>query len=438
MHYTVMQFGEGNFMRSFFDWMLQRICIATGAEHKVFLVQPIPNGRVKEIVDAGEYHVLLKGFEDGEYKELLEPVSVIAGGANPFVRGGLEAMLAAALSPELRVVTSNTTEAGIFFEERTEPHNFPSLLAAALHARAKKDLPPLHILPMELIENNGETLKTCVGQYGRLRGYEPLFFSYLDSCIFYDTLVDRIVPGFPAKDAPDIFRRLGKEDHNLTMGELFHLFVIQGNAAILDVLPFHKAGLNVIVTADKLPFYRERKVRILNGVHTASAPVSLLAGVEHVKDFVKDERFVPMLRKLVHDEIVPAFSDDPEAHRYGDDVLERFGNPALEHSFRSIALNSVAKSNTRLRPTLEGYFAKFGELPPTLVECIASMCSFYDCDGIRELPHGPFVLADFDQIKGRTVPKMVDSFFPGLDLPLREALIRKLEYARKVQGEKGV
>lgn len=431
MNYTVMQFGEGNFIRSFFDWMLQRIADATGEGHKVFLVQPISNGRVKELVEAGEYRVLLKGFDEGEYKELLEPVSVIAGGANPFERGGMEALLDAALSPDLRVVTSNTTEAGIFFEERMDPHNFPSLLAAVLRARAKKAMSPLHILPLELIENNGATLKRCVEQYGRLWGCEPAFFSYLDSCAFYDTLVDRIVPGFPAKDAPEIFRRLGKEDHNLTMGEFFHLFVIQGDKTILDVLPFHKAGLNVIVTADKLPFYRERKVRILNGVHTASVPVALLAGVELVKDFVKDERFAPMLRKLVHDEIVPAFSDDPEAHRYGDDVLERFSNPALEHSFRSIALNSVAKSNTRLRPTLEGYFEKFGELPTTLVECIAAMISFYDCDGVRELPKGPFVLADFSRIKGRTVPKMVDSFFPGLDLPLRDALIRKLEHAGK-------
>ena len=431
MNYTVMQFGEGNFIRSFFDWMLQCISDATGEENKVFLVQPISNGKVKEIVEAGEYHVLLKGFEEGEYKELLESVSVIAGGVNPFERGGLEALLNAALSPDLRVVTSNTTEAGIFFEERMEPHNFPSLLTAVLRARAKEGLPPLHILPLELIENNGTTLRRCLEQYGRLWGYESAFFSYLESCAFYDTLVDRIVPGFPAKDVPEIFRRLGKEDHNLTMGELFHLFVIQGDKAILDVLPFHKAGLNVIVTADKLPFYRERKVRILNGVHTASVPVGLLAGVELVKDFVKDERFAPMLRRLVHDEIVPAFSDDQEAHRYGDDVLERFSNPALEHSFRSIALNSVAKSNTRLRPTLEGYFEKFGELPQTLLECIAAMFSFYDCDGVRELPKGPFVLADLPRIKGRTVPKMVDSFFPGLNLPLREALIRKMEYARK-------
>ena len=431
MNYTVMQFGEGNFIRSFFDWMLKRITDATGEEHKVFLVQPISNGRVKEIVEAGEYHVLLKGFEAGEYKEVLESVPVIAGGVNPFERGGMKALLDAALSPELRVVTSNTTEAGIFFEEKMEPHNFPSLLAAVLRARAKEGAPPLHILPLELIESNGTALKKCVEQYGRLWGCEPVFFSYLDSCTFYDTLVDRIVPGFPAKDAPEIFRRLGKEDHNLAMGELFHLFVIQGDKAILDVLPFHKAGLNVIVTADKLPFYRDRKVRILNGVHTASVPVGLLAGVELVKDFVKDERFAPMLRRLVHDEIVPAFSDDQEAHRYGDDVRERFSNPALEHAFRSIALNSVAKSNTRLRPTLEGYFEKFGELPQTLVECIAAMFSFYDCDGVKELPKGPFVLADFSRIKGRTVSKMVDSFFPGLDLPLREALIRKLEYARK-------
>lgn len=431
MNYTVLQFGEGNFIRAFFDWMLQKIEDTTGEKHTVFLVQPIDRGRVEEIVDAGEYHVLLRGYQEGEYREILDPVRVVAGGCNPFTPEGLKAMLEAAMSPDLRVVTSNTTEAGIFYEEKGVPHNYPSLLAAALEKRAGAGLPPLFIIPLELIENNGAALKDCLEKYGRLWNYGPAYFRYLEACTFYDTLVDRIVTGFPSKESAEVFRKIGREDRNVTAGELFHLFVLQGDKSILDVLPFQKAGLNAVVTGDRLSFYRDRKVRVLNGVHTASVPVALLAGVEYVKDFVEDERFAPRLRSLVHDEIVPAFSDDAEAHQYGDDVLERFRNPALEHAFRSIALNSVAKSNTRLRPTLEGYFEKFGELPPVLTECIAAMTELYDCDGVKELPGGPLELSDFRQLRGRSLGEMTDSFFPGLAPSLRSALLARLGELRE-------
>ena len=432
MDYTVLQFGEGNFIRAFFDWMLERIAAATGEKHAVFLVQPIAQGHVDELVRAGTYSVLLRGFRNGNYEESLESIDVIRGGCNPFEGDGMSSMLAAALSPSLKVVTSNTTEAGIFFEEHPKPHNYPSLLTAVLRERSAAALPPLSIMPLELIENNGQALKACIERYARLWKYDDAFFDYLDACRFYDTLVDRIVPGFPAKEAPELCRKLGKEDPFITSGELFHLFVIQGGREILDVLPFHKADLNVIVTGDKLGFYRDRKVRILNGVHTASVPVALLNGIEYVRDFVEDPRFAPRLQSLVHDEIVPAFSDDAEAHRYGDDVLERFRNPALEHAFRSIALNSVAKCNTRLRPTLEGYHAKFNALPPVLTTCIEAMTDLYYCDGIRDLPGGPYILSDFEQLRGRTIPDMTDSFFPGLNAPLRKELVERLErYRRK-------
>lgn len=424
---TVLQFGEGNFIRAFFDWMLQEIENSGGGGQRVFLVQPIPEGRVEEIAAAGEYHVLLRGYREGVYEEVLDPVRVVKGGANPFSSGGFDRMMEAALSPDLKVVASNTTEAGIFFEERKEPHNYPSMLAAALDGRAKAGLPPLHILPLELIENNGATLRECLVKYGRLWGLSGEYFGYLEECHFYDTLVDRIVTGFPGKEAKEIFRTLGREDRLITAGELFHLFVIQGDRSILDILPFDKAGLDVVVTSDQLPFYRDRKVRVLNGVHTASVPVALLAGVEYVKDFVEDERFAPELTSLVHEEIVPAFSGDRDAHRYGDDVLERFRNPALEHAFRDISLNSVAKSNTRLRPTLEDYFRKFGSLPPVLAGCIAAMCKLYGQGPVRDLPGGPLDLPDYGQLKGRSVPEMVDSFFPGLADPLAGELVHFVE-----------
>lgn len=425
MSYQVMQFGGGNFIRAFFDWMLQKLEDADGERRRVFLVKATP-GKGEEVPLPREYSVLLRGRQDGEYREVLDTVAVIAGGCNPYTQGGFNALVEAALSPDLKVVTSNTTEGGIFFEERDGPHNFPSFLAAALERRAASGLPPLFILPLELIEGNGRALKGCLEQYGRHWGYGPSFFAYLDKCDFYDTLVDRIVTGFPAQEADRIASITGREDPFLVAGELFHLLVLQGEERVLEVLPFRQGGLNVVVTKDRLPFYRDRKVRVLNGVHTASVPVALMAGVEYVRPFVEDGRFAPLLKRLIDDEIIPAFSDDPETYKYGDEVLERFKNPALEHSFRAIALNSISKMNVRLRPTLEDYFRKFRALPPLLTGAVAAMAELYDCDGRKDLPGGPLELADFSQLKGIGSEGVIDSFFPGLDGVLRAALLRRV------------
>ena len=433
MNYRVLQFGGGNFIRAFFDWMLQKIEESTGQKQEVFLVKATP-GKGRVLALPREYSVLLRGRREGEYRERLDAVTVIKGGCDPYTPQGFNELMEAALSPDLRVVTSNTTEAGIFFEEREGPHNFPSFLAAALEKRAAAGLPPLFILPLELIEDNGRVLKNCLERYGRQWGYGGCFFDYLDDCYFYDTLVDRIVTGFPPREAEKIASKRGRMDPFLVAGELFHLLVLQGDERILEVLPFHQGGLNAVVTKDGLPFYRDRKVRVLNGVHTASTPLALSAGVEFVKAFVEDGRFGPLLKKLIRDEIIPAFSDDPETYEYGDEVLERFKNPALEHSFRAIALNSISKMNARLRPTLEDYFKKFKTLPPLLTGAVAAMAELYDCDGAKDLPGGPLELADFHQLKGPGLEGAMDSFFPGLDGALRQALLSRVGAINSAQA----
>ncbi len=426
---TILQFGEGNFIRAFFDWMVQKINEKTGAKNEVFLVQPIPEGRLENILKAGgKYHVLLRGYENGEYKEILDRVEVIKDGVNPFKN--YQKLLKAGKIPELKVVVSNTTEAGIFYRKMEKAENYPSMLTEILYERFKENLPPLYILPLELIENNGDKLKECIIKYAKDWEYPDGFFDYLESCKFYNTLVDRIVPGFPKDIAEEIFKKIGEEDENLTSGELFHLFVIQGDPSIFEILPFDKAGLNVILT-DNLKFYRERKVRILNGCHTSMVPVGLLNGIEYVRDFAEHEKFGKWLYELAHDEIVRAFSDNDETHKYADEVLQRFKNPALKHSLRSIALNSISKMNTRVRPTLEDYYRKFGKLPPRITEGIAHMVELYDCDGIKELPGGPLKLSDFGELKGRDTESIIESFFPGLDEKLKKEVLTSIEEIRK-------
>lgn len=425
---NVLQFGEGNFIRAFMDWMLQKTANATGLPVQVVVAQSMDGNQAEALAAAGTYHVLLRGYEDGQYREVLDPVSVVRAGVNPFRE--LDRFVALGLDPELSVVTSNTTEAGIFHEPGHDtPHNYASFLALLLHKRALAGLPPLALLPLELLDRNGDDLKKCVFAYARDFGYAPATFAYFDQCHWYNTLVDRIVPGFPREDVERLRSTCG-DDPFLTSGELFHLFVIEGSDAILERIPFHEAGLNVIVTRDKLDFYHDRKVRLLNGAHTASVPMALFAGLEEVNRFVDDPAWQPWLVDMMHKEIAFAMDDAPETHAYADEVLQRFRNPALRHSFRSIALNSVAKANTRLRPTLESFWKKTGTVPPRMTAALGKLVTLYTTpDGVRrDLPGGELVLSDFASLNGATTPdQILDRMLPNLEPALRTALLQAFQ-----------
>lgn len=422
MAVKVLQFGEGNFLRSFLDWMLQKVSDASATDYRVTLVQPIPKGTAREIASADSYQVLLRGYENGVYVEQLDCVGVIEKGINPFEEP--DAFYALAEDPDYAVVASNTTEAGIFYERgHGAPHNYPSFLAAFLRKRMRHGFPPPIVMPLELIDRNGDKLREAIRQYATEWGWEEGFFAWLDEALFYNTLVDRIVPGFPADAAERIERQTGRRDPFLTSGELFHLLVIEGSPEISRVIPFAEAGLNVIVTPDQLAFYRDRKVRILNGCHTASVPIALFAGVEEVDKFASHERHGAWMREMAHREIAFAMGDAPETHDYAGEVIERFRNPALGHKFRSIALNSISKCNTRLRPTLEDYFAKEHTLPPLMAEGIFAMVRLYS-EGPENtsLPGGPLSLSDYADLAGNAPEDILKSMFPGLDNDIMRAL----------------
>ena len=205
------------------------------------------------------------------------------------------------------------------------------------------------------------------------------------------------------------------------------MLVIEGDPEISRVIPFDKAGLNVVVTSDRLAFYRDRKVRILNGCHTASVPVALSAGIEEVDKFASHEKYGAWMREMAHEEIAFAMGDAPETHDYADDIIERFRNPALGHKFRSIALNSIAKCNTRLRPTLEDYYAKTGVVPRHMTKGILSMADLYSHGPVNEnLPGGPLDLADYKDLAGTSPADILESMFPGLDVRIMKALLNEL------------
>jgi tagaturonate reductase len=417
----ILQFGGGNFLRCFFDWMLQRVTDTVGLEYEVTLARLTPDEPVYDIASAGEYHVLLRGFENGKYVETIDSVRVIKKAVSPiddmaeYVETGCQ---------DVSLILSNSTEAGIFFDSAAAaPHNYPSRLARLLNERARRGLPPVMIMAMELNERSGDLLKKTLLRYGNSFGYGTDFFDYLENCAFYNTLVDRIVPGFPTDVARQVFEKTGGEDKWLTSGELFHLFVIEGDRRILDIIPFDKAGLNVIVTDDKLDFYHDRKVRILNGAHTASVPVALLEGVERVDEFASHPRYSAWLSGMAHEEICRAMDDSEETHAYAEEVLARFKNPALGHKFRDIALNSVAKADTRMTPTIRDYFRKNGEVPKRMTEAVGRMCELYSRGPVADLPGEALELKDFSKIEGASKEEMLGCFFPSLAEEIRKAVL---------------
>ncbi|HOE66066.1 MAG TPA: tagaturonate reductase [Candidatus Hydrogenedentes bacterium] len=385
----VLQFGEGNFLRAFVDWMFERLNRETAFRGRIRIVQPLPGGRVEALNEQdGLYAVLLRGLEAG--RPLVEKtlITCVAGGINPFVDWA--GFLEEAANPDLRFVVSNTTEAGIAFEAESFPEagcpaSFPAKVTALLWRRFQRfggrcDK-GLVFLPCELIDRNGDALKQCVLRHAAAWGLGERFAAWVDAaCIFANTLVDRIVTGHPEGEEEDIWKELGFEDRMLVAGELFHLWVIEGPESLRDELPFREAGLNVVWTNDMEP-YRTRKVRLLNGAHTASALAGFLAGHVAVGGMLKDSVLGPHIRRMMMEEIAPVVPlEDRDRLAYAEAVLDRFGNPFIHHRLLDIALNSVSKWRVRVLPSVLDNIRQRRCLPRRLAFSLAALMRFYCCE----------------------------------------------------------
>lgn len=382
----VLQFGEGNFLRGFFDWMLDETNARGLFGGSVVAVQPIPAGMAPQInQQEGLYTLLARGVEGGAVVETRRVITSISRALNPYEDWA--GLVALAQSRELRFVVSNTTEAGIAYVEEPYvpgncPASFPAKVAALLYERfvAVNGDPArgLVFLPCELIERNGAKLKEYVLKHAEAWKLGGAFAAWLENAnYFLNTLVDRIVPGYPRAEAEALAAELGYADRLLNTGEVFHLWVIEGPAHLAEEIPLHRAGLNVIWTDDMTP-YRSRKVRILNGAHTASVLAAFLGGVDTVREMMDDALFGRFIRRAVFEEIVPALPmEESEKQAYASSVLERFQNPFIRHELLSISLNSVSKWKVRVLPSLLDTLANTGKLPAALVFSLAALIRFY-------------------------------------------------------------
>ena len=373
----VIQFGEGGFLRGFADWMIQIANDKADFDGNIVVVQPIENGMCDMLSAQGcVYTHVCRGVEGVDIKK----IDAISRCVKPY--SDFDEYMALAENPDFRFIISNTTEAGICFEDTDKlidrpAKTFPAKLTQLLKQRFDLGFDGFVFLPCELIDKNGENLKKCILRYADLWNLGNEFKLWIEKeNIFCNTLVDRINTGYPKDEKIDV----GFEDNMINTSEYFHLWVIEGYADLFKELPFDKCGLNVILT-DNLEMYRTRKVRILNGAHTSLVPYAMLSGFDTVKSCVDDDKMSEHIRKCVYDEIIPTL-DLPESEliEYADNVLTRFENPYIKHYLSSIAQNSVSKFKVRVLPSILEYIKRYNKMPETLIFSFAKLIDFYRTD----------------------------------------------------------
>ncbi|MEU7575490.1 tagaturonate reductase [Micromonospora sp. NPDC049240] len=361
----ILQVGAGRFLRGFADWMVHRANDAGVLRHGIVVMKITPRpdlvtGRLAE--QNGMFHVVLDGVRDG--RPFTETTLVTAVQSVVDAHRDWDACRAVMRGEALSLVVSNTTEAGIAYAaddlQAAPPATFPAKMTALLHERwlhfAGDPRRGLSFLPCELIEHNGAALRSLVVRHATEAALAPEFVDWVTRhCRFYDTLVDRIVPGLPEDEATGLRAALGYDDRLIVRGEHYADWAIAGGPAIRDEFPLDQVGLPVRFMADIQP-YRERKVRVLNGAHTALAAVGPLVGCRTVLDAVQHPAVGAYLRHLLHDEVLPSLPQDTgeraESGEYATAILDRFRNPALQHLLADIRLNALSKWRTRNLPVV--------------------------------------------------------------------------------------
>ena len=380
----IIQFGEGGFLRTFVDLYFDTLNKENKNEYEVSIVKPITFGTLDKFhKQNNKYHVILRGFAKGQALEDVYKVDSVKSVIDPF--NEFDKYLSLAKDPELVILVSNTTEAGICFNENDkfdgfENITYPAKLTKFLLERFKAGLPGLHLLPVELIEDNADELYRCVDKYISLWNLGEDFRNWNNTQNHYcNTLVDRIVSGYPRdeKTKEHLTNLIGEVDDLMSIGEPFGLWVVQDKGEISKLIKDGHHNIDVILTPD-IHYYKKRKVRVLNGSHTNLVPISLWLGKETVYDVMNDEKLSSFVEDTLREDIISFVSDDISKTRaFADDVKERFMNPFLNHQLTSIALNSISKWKARDLPSFVDYYNKNNKVPTYLTIGFAYLVNMY-------------------------------------------------------------
>lgn len=383
----IIQFGDGNFLRGFADYIVDKLNTEAGFNAGVAVVKARAGGSLQQLQDQqGLFTLFTKGTSQGKEIQQKNIISCIQKAINPYE--DYDAFLDLAKEEELSVLLSNTTEAGIAFNESDAtligyPHkSFPAKVAALLYERflyfGGDSRKGLTILPLELITDNADQLKELVLRYAALWSLGHQFHEWVNNHnFFHNTLVDRIVPGYPKDEAATLQQEAGYEDRLMVVSEVFLFWAIEADETLLERIPFNAIDANIIIVKDIAP-YRLRKVRILNGAHTLMVPVSLLYGNETVRESIDNDFVGKFIRDAVYQEINPTINlPEENLNSFSEDVFDRFKNPFIHHQLSSIALNSLSKFRVRILPTILDYQKKYNTLPLRLIFGFACLIRFY-------------------------------------------------------------
>lgn len=381
----IIQFGEGNFLRAFADWFVEKANANGIFNGSVVLVKPTSRkARLDFNAQNSMYTVLERGRENGEKTDRSTVVTSISRFISAY--NDSDELLKIAASEEISVVISNTTEAGITYVNGEKFEDFPNVsypakLCRLLYERFSKlgFGSGLLILPVELIEDNGVQLKKCVISYAEDWALGEDFVNYIEKdCKFCSTLVDRIVTGFPEKDYNSLCERLGYTDKLMVACEPYHSWIIEGKEEWKDRFPIDRIS-NCVQWVKSIAPYRERKVKILNGAHTMSVLAAYLCGFDIVRDMMHDSDFYDYLNLGIENEIIPTIDmDKAELEQFKNSVFERFDNPFIDHKLLDISLNSVSKFKARCLPSVLQYIEEFNTAPPLLSFALAALIRFYN------------------------------------------------------------
>ena len=365
-----VQFGTGAFLRGFVESFIDAANRRGEFGGRIVAIGSTGSGRDRVLNEQnGLFTLAVRGMQNGALVSKYQLITSLSRALSAVDEW--QAVLATARDPNIELVFSNTTETGIRLDEpeasADPPQSFPGKLTRFLFERAKAfDFARgagVIVLPCELIENNGDRLKEIVIALTKRWSLGDGFERWIVEAVhFCNTLVDRIVPGEPAhEEKMRMWQELGYCDELLTVAEAYRLYAIEAAPEIASRLTFTKGEQNIIV-ADDISAYRERKVRLLNGTHTISVPVALLAGCETVSEAVEDDDVGAFIRRVLLQELV-ASTTVAQAESFAHDVLDRFANPYIRHDLQDITLQQTMKLRVRIVPAISDYFNCEQEAP---------------------------------------------------------------------------
>ena len=422
MKETILQFGTGNFLRGFADSFIDILNKKGLYDGKIVIVSPTDSKTVEKINSQnGRYNLILRGISDGKVLNERTEIESVSRAVNPYA--DFDSFISLANNSDLRFIISNTTEAGISFDASCRftdrpALSFPAKVTQLLHRRFSLGLNGFTIFACVVIDNNGDKLKECVLKYAELWSLGEDFVNWINkSNNFCNTLVDRIVTGYPKDEADKICEEIGWIDALLDTAEPYHLWVIEGDYE--NELPLKKSGFNVIWTDDVKPF-KKMKVRILNGSHTSLVFPSLLCGVESVGESLKDEDLKAYLDCCLNNFILPLLGQTEDISAFASAVMERFSNPYIKHLWKSISLNSVSKFSARVLPTICDYIEKNKDIPKPLAFSLSCLIEYYKTNEVQDSPEA------YEKVNTLTVNEILsDSSLWGCDLSILENAVNE-------------